>query len=259
VIVCAHDLGAIGPAGDPASPIHRLDPRAKLIGFAGVTLVAVSTPLSAWPAFPACALALAAVAVLARVGPRTIWRRTRVVLPLILFVAAFLPFTREGADVQIGPVAVSEAGLATFATVSAKAAIGTVSAVLLGATTTFPAVLHALERLRAPRLPVLIAGFMYRYLFVVVGEVRRMRAALAARGYRPRHALQAAALGRAATALFLRTHARAERVHLAMLARGYREAMPRLDVLALGRADAVFVAALAATLLPIRLLTEVSL
>ena len=32
-----------------------------------------------------------------------------------------------------------------------------------------------------------------------------MRAALAARGYRPRHALQAAAIGRVATALFLRT------------------------------------------------------
>jgi cobalt/nickel transport system permease protein len=257
--VSAHDLGAIGLAGDPASPIHRLDPRAKLIGFAGVTIVAVSTPLRAWPAFAACALALAAVAALARVGPRTVWTRARVVLPLVLFVAAFVPFARKGgATVELGPLTVSEAGLATFATVSAKAAIGTVSAVLLGATTTFPAVLHALERLRAPRLPVLIAGFMYRYLFVVVDEVRRMRAALAARGYRPRHALQAAALGRAATALFLRTHARAERVHLAMLARGYRETMPRLDVLALGRADVAFVAALAA-LIPIRLLTEVSL
>ena len=42
---CAHALHAAGVAGDPASPIHRLDPRAKLIGFAGVTLVAVSTPL----------------------------------------------------------------------------------------------------------------------------------------------------------------------------------------------------------------------
>jgi cobalt/nickel transport system permease protein len=257
--VSAHDLGAIGLAGDPASPIHRLDPRAKLIGFAGVTLVAVSTPLRAWPAFVACALALAAVAAVARVGPGTVWKRARVVLPLVLFVAAFVPFARKGgAEVALGPVTVSEAGLATFATVSAKAAIGTVSAVLLGATTTFPAVLHALERLRAPRLPVLIAGFMYRYLFVVVGEVRRMRAALTARGYRPRHALQAAALGRAATALFLRTHARAERVHLAMLARGYREAMPRLDVLALRRADVAFVAALAA-LLPVRLVAEVPL
>ena len=39
-----------------------------------------------------------------------------------------------------------------------------------------------------PRLLMLIAAFMYRYLFVIVEEVGRMRAALAARGYRPRTA-----------------------------------------------------------------------
>jgi cobalt/nickel transport system permease protein len=252
-----HDLGAIGLAGDPASPIHRLDPRAKVIGLGALTLVAVTTPLRAWPAFVACALALAAVAAVARVGPGAIWRRARVVLPLIVFVAAFVPFARKGgAELGLGPVTVSEVGLAIFATVAAKALIGTVSAVLLGATTSFPDVLHALERLRAPRLLVLIAGLMYRYLFVIAAEVGRMRAALASRGYRPRHALQAAAIGRAATALFLRTHARAERVHLAMLARGSGPTMPRLDVLALARADAVFVAALAAALLPARVLAE---
>ena len=48
-------LHSVGVAGDPHSPIHRLDPRAKLIGLGGVTLVAVSTPLSAWPAYVACA------------------------------------------------------------------------------------------------------------------------------------------------------------------------------------------------------------
>ena len=69
-----------------------------------------------------------------------------------------------------------------------------------------------------------------------------MRAALAARGYAPRHALQAAAIGRVATALFLRTYERAERVHLAMLARGWDQAMPRLDVLVFRRADALFLA-----------------
>jgi cobalt/nickel transport system permease protein len=254
-----HDLHATGVAGDPRSPIHRLDPRAKLIGFAGITVVAVSTPLSAWPAYVACGLALFAVAALARVGPATIWSRARIVLPLVLFVAVFLPFVRRGgAMIELGPLTVSEAGLATFATVSAKAVLGTVSAVLLGATTSFPDVLHALERLRAPRLLVLIAAFMYRYLFVIVDEVRRMRAALAARGYRPRHALQAGAIGRVATALFLRTYERGERVHLAMLARGWQSRMPRLDVLVLGRADILFLAALA-LLVPLRVIAGLGL
>ncbi len=50
--------------------------------------------------------------------------------------------------------------------------IGTVSAVLLGATTAYPQVLRALEALRVPRTLTLIAAFMYRYLFVIVDEVR---------------------------------------------------------------------------------------
>jgi cobalt/nickel transport system permease protein len=246
-----------GVAGDLDSPIHCLDPRAKLLGLTGVTLVAVTTPLHAWPVWVACALALAAIAVLAHVSAKTLWTRARVVLPLVLFVAIFVPFVRKGGEtIALGPLTVSEAGLATFVTVTAKAILGTLSAVLLGATTSFPDVLHALERLKAPRLLVLIAAFMYRYLFVIVDEVRRMRAALAARGYAPRHALQVQAIGRVATALFLRTYERAERVHLAMLARGWNQAMPRLDVLVFRRADALFLAALGASLLSVRVIAS---
>jgi cobalt/nickel transport system permease protein len=245
-------LHGAGVAGDPASPIHRLDPRAKIVGLGGITLVGVSTGPEDWTVLAACALALAAVAGAARVGPGVVWSRARTVLPLVVFVAAFVPFVRGGARVDVGPLSLSEAGLSTFASVTSKALIGTVSAVLLGATTSFPDVLAGLERMRAPRLLTLIAAFMYRYLFVIAGEARRMRVALAARGYRPRHALQAAALGRVATSLFLRTYDRAERVYVAMLARGYAGAMPRLRTLAFGRADVVFLVALVGALLPLR-------
>ena len=241
-----------GVAGDPGSRIHRLDPRAKIVGLAGITVVAVSTPPRMWPVLAACALALAVIAATGRVGPGVIWARARVVLPLVIFVAVFVPFVRGGEQVDLGPVDVSREGLTTFFAVSSKALIGTVSAVLLGATTSFPDVLHGLERMRAPRLLTLIAAFMYRYLFVITDEARRMRVALSSRGYRPRHALQAAALGRVATALFLRTFERGERVYVAMLARGYTGATPRLRALAFGRADVLFLAALVATLVPLR-------
>lgn len=248
-------LHRTGVAGDAASPIHRLDPRAKIAGFAGITLVGVSTPLHAWPAFAACFAALAAIAALARVGPGIVWSRVRVILPLVVFVAAFVPFVRGGPAVEVGPLSVSEAGLATFALVNAKAAIGALSAILLGATTSFPDILHGLERLRVPRLLTVIAAFMYRYVFVIVDEARRMRAALSARAYRPRHLGQAAAIGRLVTALFLRSYERGERVYLAMLARGYAGAMPRLAVLAFRRADTAFLAALMLTLIPLRVVT----
>ncbi|WP_354697731.1 Energy-coupling factor transporter transmembrane protein EcfT [Paraconexibacter sp. AEG42_29] len=252
---CNHSLALTQLAGDTGSRVHRLDPRAKLLGLLTVTFVVVSAPLGRWPVYAAGAAVLLAVAAAARIRPGDLWRRVRVVLPLVLLAAALLPLLRRGGtSYDLGLLTVHQAGLEIFGAVAAKATIGTSSAALLGMTTAFPAVLRGLEALRVPRLLILIAAFMYRYLFVIVEELGRMRAALAARGYRPRHALQAGAMGRVATAMFLRTYGRGERVYLAMLARGYQGTMPRLDPLVLQRADVLFVAVIAGCLLPVRIL-----
>ncbi|HEY6781218.1 MAG TPA: energy-coupling factor transporter transmembrane component T, partial [Thermoleophilaceae bacterium] len=182
-----------------------------------------------------------------------IWRRARLVLPLVLAAGVLLPFVRPGGEeYALGSLTVHADGLAVFAQLAIKASIGSVAAILLGATTSFANLLRGLEQLRVPRLLVLTAAFMYRYLFVVAAEARRMRAALTARAYRPRNALQVAALGRVVASLFLRSHARGERVYLAMLARGYTGAMPRLEPLAFERADVVFVALVLLVLVPLR-------
>ena len=253
--ICHHALELTGTAGDRNSAVHRLDPRAKLIGLLGITIAAVSTPLERWPVFAACAAVLAVYAAVARVRPVDLWRRVRVLLPLVLLASALLPFVRTGgAALELGPLTMHTEGLESFATIAAKASIGMFSAVLLGATTSFPAVLRGLEAMRVPRLLVLIAAFMYRYLFVIAGEAGRMRAALLARGYSPRHALQAGAMGRVATALFLRSYGRGERVYLAMLARGYRGSVPQLAPLTFGRADAAFVALVLIAIVPARVI-----
>ncbi len=245
-IAGAHSLDLVGLAGDERSAVHRRDPRAKLAALIGITCVAVSAPLERWPVYVACALVLAALSAAAAVPALALWSRVRLVLVPVLLVAA------------AAPLGLGEAGFAVAAAVGAKATIGTVSAALLGATTTPPALLRGLEAMRAPRLLVLIATFMHRYLFVVVAQAGAMRAAMAARGHRPRHALQAAAVGRAATALFLRTFDRGERVHRAMLARGYRGAVPSLEVLRFTPTDAAVVALVLLPPLLLRVALEVA-
>jgi cobalt/nickel transport system permease protein len=249
----SHTLALTGLAGDAASPVHRLDPRAKLVAFAAITFAAVSATLGEWQLWVLCAGALVAIAATARIEPIEIWRRGRFLLLLVLAVGAVVPLVRSGGEAwALGPLTIHQAGLETFAGVAAKSAIGIASAVLLIATTSFPSTLQGLDAMRAPRLLTLIAGLMYRYLFVIADEVDRTRSALAARAYRPRHALQAAALGRAAASLFLRSYSRGERVHLAMLARGFDGRMPQARELALGGADVAFAAAIVATLLAAR-------
>jgi cobalt/nickel transport system permease protein len=120
-----------------------------------------------------------------------------------------------------------------------------------------PSIIRGLEAMRVPRLLILVATFMYRYLFVIAGELGRMRSALAARAYRPRHLLAIRPLGRMVAALFLRSYSRGERVYTAMLARGFTGEMPRLEPLRLGRPDAVFVALVAIALIPLRTVLEV--
>lgn len=252
--LCNHSLELTGLAGDGSSPVHRLDPRAKIVGFVAVTVVAVSAPVELWPVYAVCAAALTALAGIARISPTDVLRRVAWVLPLVIAAAIFLPLVRTGGENwELGFLTIHERGLEVLGAVAAKATIGTISAALLAMTTTFPSVLRGLEAMRVPRLLVLIAGFMYRYVFVIVEEVGRLRASMSSRAYRPRNALQAGPLGRAATAMFLRTYARGERVHRAMLARGYTGAMPQLEALALQRRDVLFAVALVGTLLTLRI------
>ena len=89
------------------------------------------------------------------------------------------------------------------------------------ATTSVPALLGGLRRLRVPSLLVAIAGSMVRYLDVIAGEVHRMDVARRSRGYQGRWLWQGKAVAAGAGALFVRAYERGERVHLAMLARGY--------------------------------------
>jgi cobalt/nickel transport system permease protein len=250
-------LESAGLAGDPASPVHRLDARAKLLGLGGLTVIAATAPRGAWPLLAGCAALLAAVALAARVPGAVIARRALVAVPVVAVAAVTLPFAHAGgAETAVGPVHVSEAGLAIFGAAAGKAAVGTVSAILLAATTTVPAALDGLRRLRAPALLVAIAGITWRYAFVVGGEVTRMRTALAARGHRTRHLLDGGATGKLATALFLRAHARGERVHTAMAARGWTGTPPRAAAARLSRADLAFAVALAGCPLAARLALE---
>jgi cobalt/nickel transport system permease protein len=64
----------------------------------------------------------------------------------------------------------------------------------------------------------------------VLGELRRMRLARVQRGDDARWLWQARGTGRTVGALVVRTFERGERVHVAMLARGYDGTMPTLDL-----------------------------
>ncbi|WP_245833846.1 cobalt ECF transporter T component CbiQ [Streptomyces aidingensis] len=205
--------------------VHRLPAHCKLVALLGFVLLVVATPREAMWAFGGHALLLAAVAVAARVPPGLLLRRMLVEVPFVAF-ALLLPLLAEGPRIGVLGLSLSEPGLWSAWNILAKATLGVTASVLLAATTDVRQLLLGLERLRLPPLLVQIAAFMIRYLDVVTGELRRMRIARESRGFTARGPRHWGVLARTAGALFIRCYERGERVHLAMLSRGYRGSMP---------------------------------
>lgn len=221
------------------SPVHRLPPHLKLVAVLGFALVVVATPVHAgWApaAYLGFLVLLLAVARVAGVGPGRLARGLTVELPFVLF-AVLLVFVSRGPRTEVLGLSVSQSGLAVGGGLLAKATLSVLAATLLAATTEPRALVQGMERLRLPTVLVQILMFMIRYADVVGGELRRMRIARESRGFRARHLGALRVLGPAAGSLFIRSYERGERVHLAMLSRGYTGRLPAGATTAAGTAS----------------------
>jgi cobalt/nickel transport system permease protein len=235
------------------SPVHRLPAEVKIVAaFLGVVCV-VATPREAFAVFGGYLLVLAAVWAIARIPPGWMARRALIEAPFVV-LAVLLPFT--GPDPRIGwlGLALSEPGLLGAWNILAKGTLGVLTSLTLAATTPVRDLLVGLQRLRAPALVLTITTLMLRYADVIAAEARRMRLARVSRGHDPRFLWQAGATARGVGSLFVRSYERGERVHLAMLSRGWTGRMPQLGTgrttgrqWAAGLAPVVVAAALAAT------------
>jgi cobalt/nickel transport system permease protein len=129
-----------------------------------------------------------------------------------------------------------------------KSYVSALAVLLVVATTPVAVLLRGLEAAGLPRFLLMVAQFLYRYLFVVSEEAQHMRRAALSRGSPARRAGFRAAAG-AIGALFARSYGRAEEIHRAMLARGFSGRFPTLHRLRFTAADALF--ASAASVLPV--------
>ena len=208
------------------SPVHRFPAHLKVLALLGFMLVVVATPKTWFPAFGAYLLLVGAVIGISRVPPTYILKRTVIEVPFLLF-ALLLPFVATGPRTDLLGLAVSEPGLLAAWGLLAKGTLGVLASLTLAATTDPHDLLIGLERLHLPHQLVQIMAFMVRYLDVVTDQMTRMRIARESRGFTARDPKQWPVVAKSAGALFIRSYERGERVHLAMLSRGYTGRMPR--------------------------------
>jgi cobalt/nickel transport system permease protein len=221
------------------TPLHRLDPRAKVVTVLAFIVAVVSfgryevARLLPFVLFPA---ALAAVG---RVPAAYLAKRLLAALPFVFFVAIFNPLFDREAMVRLGPVVVSS-GWVSFTSIMLRFLLTVGAALVLVATTGIEALCQGLVRLRIPRVFVVQVLFMYRYLFVLVDEGARMVRAHQLRA--PDHPrVRMRTFGSLVGHLLLRAFDRAQRIHTAMLSRGFDGEVRLLRSFRLRLADAAFV------------------
>jgi cobalt/nickel transport system permease protein len=214
------------------SPLHRLDPRVKVVVTVLFILSNALLPDGAWTAFGLSWLCLLGLNALSRLGVDFTFRRSFVALPFALAAisAIFSPIGKPLADWSLGPLALipTDFGVIKFISIILRSWLSVQIAILMVAVTRFPDMIHAFEHLRVPGILTTIVAFLYRYLFVLTDEVMRLLRARESRsaavpGRRSgRNVLwRARVMGNMAGQLFLRSYERSDRIYNAMLARGY--------------------------------------
>ena len=190
------------------SAVHRLPAAAKLLVAVGCVLLVVLLPRDAWWAYAAIAAALLALAAASRADLQAMFLRLLLLEPFVLGIA-LLALLRPG-------------GWPLFLSMLTKSTLCLATMILLTATTRFSDLLAVLWRMRVPALLVTTLALMHRYLFVLVEEMERMQRARRSRTFVAGRTTAWRDAAQVAGQLFVRTSERAERVYLAMGARGWK-------------------------------------
>lgn len=218
------------------SPVHAMVPHLKIVAVFTFVLGVVFTPRTAYVAFAFDALVLLAVIAVARLKYREVLPRLVVEVPF-LFFAVLMPFFGSGEQIEVLGISLYKSGLIAGGAILIKGTLGVLASVILGATTPARDIIAGLQRLRFPSLIVEIASFMLRYVAVVTDELHRMTIAQQSRGFLATGPKQWRVVARTSGALFIRSYERGERVHLAMLSRGYVGELPLMSTAHVTRRD----------------------
>jgi cobalt/nickel transport system permease protein len=190
------------------SPIHRVPAHLKLAAALGV--VALALLFSLRPPWGYVHLLIAAAwvacAIVSTVPILQMLRRVLGFWLVIVVLSAGRLFDENGIYVAFSSLVRGTECLLIMA--------------LIANTTRFDHIVRVMKALNMPTLLVTTISLMYRYLFVLSDETRRMRRARQARTLQKDKVLTWRLNANIITHLFIRCAERAQRIHSAMLARG---------------------------------------
>jgi cobalt/nickel transport system permease protein len=232
------------PFASGDSFLHDMDPRIRLLA-----ALVLTVPVAVLPALRPAWLALAAGLILvkmARLNMLHVLNRLLVVNLFIVFLWFFLPFSVPGEPVfDLGPLHATAQGIDRALLITVKSNAVVVSLMALLGTISIQNLGPAMQQLGVPD--------KLCHIFSIYQEYTTMRQAMRARGFKPRtdtHTYRTYAW--LVGMLLVKSWDRAERVHGAMLCRGFRGRFYSLTAFETRPADYLFLlgcAALSASLI----------
>jgi len=219
--------------------VHRLDARAKVIITAAFLLAVISFPKYEVSAILPFSLLPVLLMTLGDIPAGFVLRKILLVSPFAILVGIFNPVLDRAAALEVLGLTIS-AGWVSFFSIMVKFTLSISAALLLVATTSFPGICNALQRLGVPGIFTTQLVFLYRYMFVLMEEAMRIVRARDMRSFGQR-GRGVRVFVRLVGMLFIRTMSRAERIYNAMLSRGFvRGDIPQLGQHRFALIDLVF-------------------
>ncbi len=211
------------------SPIHRWDPRYKLIGL--VALIFSFAAIEDLMLLPLMILVTISVFTLSQLPLPFLWQRLRYPGVFLVWITLLLPFV-SGETIlwQWGILTLRQEGsLATLLIASRFLCTLTLGFVLLGSTP-FLALVGAMRSLGLPPILTDMTLLAYRYLDQIGADWKQMQLAMRLRGFRHQAGSQGwfsvngrdlYCLATLSGTLLIRSYEQSERVYKAMRLRGY--------------------------------------
>ena len=233
------------------SPVHLADPRLKIVVMLLFIFAVVITPYREMSDFLCYAGILFIIALVSRVSLFHYLSKLLKLYPMIFLITFLLPFfpAINGAEYQIGFVKIYQSGLQKFALINIKSVLAILMSIVLTVTTDFSMLLKGVEKLRVPRLPIMVLSFMYRFIFLLIDETERMQMAYQSRYIKLPVLRRLQIFSQQIGVLFIRTYERGERVYQAMDSRGWSGEVRTLNDLHWRRTDTLHFALFALSMM----------
>lgn len=233
------DIKRLDLLANGTTSLHRLDARAKVL----VTMMFIVTVISfnrydlaallPFFIFPAAMIALG------NLPPVFIAGKVALLCPFVLIIGVFNPLFDREIIVQLGYFGIS-GGWISFLSIVVRSILTVSAAMVLVGVTGFTAICQALERMGLPRAFTVQLLFLYRYIFVLAEEGQRTAMARQLRAFGNK-GLGIKSFSSMVGHLLLRTWQRAERIHMAMIARGFTGKFHARGKSHFGKAELIFV------------------